>query len=269
MNFPVPKRYRDFVLHPFRKQGQFTALFNVSATVGTGDRVAVLGPNGAGKTTFLKLVGGLLLPSEGRILVNGNDTRSANQEARKSVGFVMNEERSFYWRLTGIQNLEFFGMLDNLKGNDLRDKVHELISLVGLEEAAKKPVGTYSSGMKQRLAMARGLLSNPDVLILDEPTRTLDPIACEELVELILEKIHVSRKTLFIATHRLEEARRLCTNALVIYKGQLISQIKLHDLTKRQISLEQHYRICVNGRETVQHDDSVQSLGVYQAGFSN
>src|SRR5262249_34164770 len=146
----------------------------------------------------------------GEIVVNGSDTVLDNTAARKSVGFVMNEERSFFWRLSGVQNLEFFGALDNLWGASLRERIRELIGLVGLEAAAELPISAYSSGMKQRLALARGLMTEPHVLILDEPTRALDPVGCEELINLILGHIYRnSRKTLLIATHRPEEAVKL------------------------------------------------------------
>ena len=128
------------------------------------------------------------------------------------MGFVLNEERSFFWRLTAVQNLEFFGALDNLWGADLNHRIRELISSGrAWDDAADKPISAYSSGMKQRLALARGLIAEPGVLILDEPTRALDPVACDELVDLIMSRIHRdSRKTLLIATHRLEEAIKLC-----------------------------------------------------------
>ena len=207
MRFPIVKRYRELALHPFRARRVFTALSGANLEVEKGDRIAVMGPNGAGKTTLLKLIGGLLLPSAGDIVVNGFSTVHHNTAARKSVGFVLNEERSFFWRLSAMENLEFFGALDNLYGAGLRDRIRELISLVGLEKAADKPISGFSSGMKQRLALARGLIAEPEVLILDEPTRALDPVACEELIELIMSRIYRnSSKTLLIATHRLEEA---------------------------------------------------------------
>ena len=140
MRFPIAKRYRELALHPFRPRRTFTALANATLEIEQGDRIAVMGPNGAGKTTLLKLIGGLLLPTEGEIVVNGFSTLDHNSEARKSVGFVLNEERSFFWRLSAVENLEFFGALDNLSGADLRHRIHDLIRLVGLEHAADKPV---------------------------------------------------------------------------------------------------------------------------------
>jgi ABC-2 type transport system ATP-binding protein len=243
MRFPIAKRYREIAFHPFRPRRVHTALTDASVEVATGDRIAVMGPNGAGKTTFLKLIGGLLVPTQGQVIVDGRDTVHHNTSARRSVGFMFNEERSFFWRLSAIQNLEFFGALDNLRGKVLQDRIQELIHLVGLEKAANRLVGEYSSGMKQRLALARGLISDPRVLILDEPTRALDPVACEELVELIMSRVYAgSGKTLLIATHKMEEAMELCNKVLVINSGRIKSFESIADLTAEGISLSEHYR---------------------------
>jgi ABC-2 type transport system ATP-binding protein len=251
MRFPIPKRYRELALHPFRPRRYFTALTSVTLKVQRGDRIAVLGPNGAGKTTLLKLIGGLLLPTQGKILVNGFDTLHHNTAARKSVGFVMNEERSFFWRLTALQNLEFFAVLDNLSGARVREHCLELIRFVGLEEHAEKSVSTYSSGMRQRLALARGLMAEPEVLILDEPTRTLDPIAAEDLVALINDRLHaITRRTLLIATHRLDEAMTLCDKVLVINRGCLVAFDRIQDLVDRGVSLADYYRGHVQGEKS-------------------
>jgi ABC-2 type transport system ATP-binding protein len=243
MCFPIVKRYRELLLHPLRPRRVFTALSSVTIEIQEGDRVAVMGPNGAGKTTLLKLIGGLILPTKGDIVVNGFSTIHHSAAARKSVGFVLNEERSFFWRLTGTQNLEFFGALDNLGGADLRNRIQELTSLVGLEEAAGRVVEGYSSGMKQRLALARGLIAEPRVLILDEPTRALDPIASDEMIDLILSRIYSgSRKTLLIATHRMDEALKLCNKVLVIDKGRVQAFDSISDLKRDRITLPQYYR---------------------------
>jgi ABC-2 type transport system ATP-binding protein len=243
MRFPLPKRYRDWVFAPFRPRRVFTGLRDATLTVHAGERIAVMGPNGAGKTTLLKLIGGLLFPTEGEIVVNGFNTLHHNSAARKSVGFVFNEERSFFWRLTGVQNLEFFGALDNLWGEDLRDRIRNLIHLVGLEDAADKPVSGYSSGMRQRLALARGLIADPAVLILDEPTRALDPVASDETVELIMSRIYEgSRKTLLIATHRVEEAMQLCNKVVVVDGGRVKALDSLGDVAASSATLLQYYR---------------------------
>jgi ABC-2 type transport system ATP-binding protein len=246
MRFPIVKRYREWLFSPFSRRHSFTAISHATLEIQSGDRVAVMGPNGAGKTTLLKLIGGLLFPSEGEVFVNGFNTFHHNGTARKSVGFVFNEERSFFWRLSGLQNLEFFGVLDNLSGEYLHNRIHNLINLVGLEEAAHKPVSGYSSGMKQRLALARVLIAEPDVLILDEPTRALDPVACDEMVELILADIHQkSNKTLLIATHRPEEAMTLCNKVMIIDKGRLQSFDRIADVASDGATLSQYYRRCM------------------------
>lgn len=243
MCFPIAKRYRELFFHPLRPRRVCTALSGATFEVEKGDRVAVMGPNGAGKTTLLKLIGGLLLPSKGDIFVNGFSTIAHDAPARKSVGFVLNEERSFFWRLTGAQNLEFFGALDNLWGEDLADRIRELMGVVGLEQAAGQPVESYSSGMKQRLALARGLIAEPRVLILDEPTRALDPIASDEMMDLIISRIYGdSDKTLLIATHRMEEAIKLCNKVLVIDRGRIQAFSSMADLNQEGITLPQYYR---------------------------
>jgi ABC-2 type transport system ATP-binding protein len=248
MRFPMPKRYREWVMHPLRPRRVVTALRNASLEIGAGERVAVMGPNGAGKTTLLKLISGLLFPSDGEVTVKGLSTLHHDAAARKSVGFVFNEERSFYWRLTGVQNLEFFGALDNLRGRELKERIAGLMRLVGLDKAGDQQVGGYSSGMKQRLALARVLLADPEVLILDEPTRALDPVAAEEMVHLVLRDIHQgAQKTLLIATHRPEEAMTLCSRVMVIDGGHIRGSMDLTRLREEGTALLDYYRGCVGG----------------------
>jgi len=252
MRFPIPKRYREWVLAPFRRRRVGTALSNANLDVQTGDRIAVMGPNGAGKTTLLKLIAGVLLPTEGKVLVNGHSTLEQSAAARRSVGFVFNEERSFFWRLSGVQNLEFFGALDNLYGRQLRERIEYVLELVGLSDAGDKAVYTYSSGMKQRLAIARVLIAEPDLLILDEPTRALDPVACDQIVELILSTIHRnSRKTLLIATHRPDEASLLCNKVLVVGGGNILGRESIEGLNARGTTVLEYYRqLMVNGERS-------------------
>jgi ABC-2 type transport system ATP-binding protein len=246
MQYPIPKRYLEYLLHPFRKPNRIFALKEINLEIDKGDRIAFLGPNGAGKTSLLKLVAGLLLPSSGKIAINGLDTLIHHSAVKKAVGLVMNEERSFYWRLSGYENLKFYGALDNLSGDDLEGRIADLISLVGLNEAKDKRVATYSSGMKQKLAIARGLMADPDILILDEPTRTLDPLSAEQQIELIVNRIHADmRKTLLIATHRLDEVSVLCNRVCVIKKGKIVSQNSLDDVITLNGSIAKFYKLCV------------------------
>ena len=252
MRFPIPKRYREWLSHPLRPRREVMALQHATAEIQAGDRIAVMGPNGAGKTTLLKLVSGLLFPTEGEVRVRGLSTLNNNAAARKSVGFVFNEERSFYWRLTGVQNLEFFGALDNMRGAALKRRIHELIHLVGLEGARDQMLSGYSSGMKQRLALARVLIADPEVLILDEPTRALDPVASDEMVNLILTDIHRgAQKTLLIATHRPEEAVTLCNKLLVISGGVIRGFVDVAQLSREGKTVLDFYLECVAGAKSV------------------
>lgn len=251
MYYPQQRRIRQALLRPFSKRTYFHALENIDLDIRHGDRVAFLGANGAGKTTLLKLVGGLLYPTRGNIRINGYDTVKSNLEARKSVGFVLNEERSFYWRLTGWQNLEFFAALENMVGTRMKKRVNELIDLVGLSESAHKLVATYSSGMKQRLAIARGLLSDPGILILDEPTKALDPVAVQQVKELITDNIHQDKKrTLLIATHSFGEAESLCNRVCIMKKGSILSERKLAAI-QEESSLYHFYK------QTIEQDKLV------------
>jgi ABC-2 type transport system ATP-binding protein len=243
MNYPVQKRYREYLLKPFSRRKIITALKDVNLQIKNGERVAFLGPNGAGKTTLFKLIGGLLLPSRGEIIVNGFNTLSGNIPARNSVGIVMNEERSFYWRLTGRQNLEFFGSLENIFGKKLNAKIDKLLELVGLKDNSNKPVSTYSSGMKQRLAIARSLLKDPAILILDEPTRALDPVSAEEYMNLILNKIHADNKSsLLIVTHRLEIVPKLCSRICIIDKGRVTMDENIQTINSKYKSIQDYYK---------------------------
>ena len=242
MLYPLPKRYREFVTKPFSPRTVKRALENVSLTISKGERVAFLGPNGAGKTTLLKLISGLLLPTEGQIKVSGYDTLKDCEMVQKTVSLVLNEERSFYWRLTGRENLEFFGILQGKTGSILKQKMAEVIEVSALGDAIDRQVGSYSSGMRQRLALARGLIADPDVLILDEPTRALDPLAAAQMAEFLIETLHLRmNKSLLIATHRLEEAEFLCDRLLILAGGQLHRDENLSDVKNKYPSLLDFY----------------------------
>lgn len=248
MKFPIPRRFKDMVIKPFAKKKYKVALNSVSIAIERGDRVAFLGINGAGKTTLLKLIGGLLYATSGNITVNNIDTYLNNLGARKNVGFVLNEERSFYWRLTGIQNLEFFGSLENIGKKKLQEVSSELLRLVGLEDDRDRLVASYSSGMKQRLAIARGLLSNPEILVLDEPTRALDPQGVEDVKALLSKKIHEnSNRTLLIATHRFDEAEELCNKVCIMRKGKILAYSTIEEIKSTYQNVPNYYHTIING----------------------
>ncbi len=219
--YPQIKRYHEIIIHPFQKR-EITALDGINIRVEKGEIFGLLGPNGAGKTTLIKTLCTLLLPNEGTALVNGYDVVKEEKEVKRSIGYVVNDERSFYWRLTGRQNLEFFAILNNLAPDRANRRIEEVLRLVGLETNGDKRVKDYSTGMKQKLAIARGMLSDPEVLFLDEPTRSLDPMIARNLREFIRKNIAIGQgKTVFLSTHNLGEAEELCDRLAIIDRGKI------------------------------------------------
>ena len=196
-----------------------TAVSNVTLRIPTGELFGLLGPNGAGKTTLTKMLCTLILPTAGQAMIMGHDLRDT-RAIRTAVGLVVTDERSFYWRLSGYRNLQFFAALHGLYGTAAQERINQLLPTVGLVEAAERRFSDYSSGMKQRLAIARALLHQPRLLFLDEPSRSLDPTATFQLHELI-KRLQAQGVTIFLITHDLAEADKLCDRVAVMYAGQV------------------------------------------------
>ena len=219
--FPRVPSYRDLL--PGRpKRPEFPALQNVNLRVNTGELFGLLDPNGAGKTTLMKILSTLILPTSGTALVHGHDVRKEGEQVRRIIGYAISEERSFYWRLTGRQNLRFFAIMNNLSAEETNRRVAEALELVGLEDKANVPFRNYSKGMRSRLAIARALLSIPEVLFLDEPTRSLDPPTAHAMQQFIKGTlVGEHEKTVFLATHDLHEAEELCDRVAIIDRGEI------------------------------------------------
>jgi len=199
-----------------------TSLDSVSINVSEGEVVGLLGPNGAGKSTLIKILCTLILPTEGKAYVNGYDVVKESGQVRESLGFVTTDERSFYWRLTGRENLQFFATLHNIRSDRARKKVEELLDVVHLKGRADELFLNYSAGMKQKMAIARGLINDPIVLFMDEPTRSLDPGAAKNLRDFIKDHIVKDQgKTVFICTHQLDEAEQLCDRVAILDDGRI------------------------------------------------
>jgi ABC-2 type transport system ATP-binding protein len=219
--FSIVKSYRDLFLHPFLKK-EIAALNEVNVSVNEGEFFALLGPNGAGKTTLIKILSTLVLPSSGKAFVGGFDVANHDRQVRKKIGYVVSDERSFYWRLTGRQNLTFFSALNNLSVGDAAARISRLLHLVELEKDADRVFKDYSTGMRQKLAIARGLLTDPDIIFMDEPTKALDPITAHHVRELVKERVMGERKrSVLYATHNLQEAEELCDRLAIISDGTI------------------------------------------------
>ncbi|MGV8175488.1 MAG: ABC transporter ATP-binding protein [Methanothrix sp.] len=207
------------------KKDFITTLDGISLKVKEGEVLGLLGPNGAGKSTLIKILCTLILPTKGNAFIKGYDVVKESKEARSRIGFITTDERSFYWRLSGRDNLRFFATLHNMPQSLAKTRVEELLDVVLLKSRADEPFLNYSAGMKQRMAIARGLLNDPDVLFMDEPTRSLDPTSARNLRAFIKEHIAMqSGKTVLISTHQMDEAEQLCDRVAILDQGRIKAQ---------------------------------------------
>lgn len=222
----------DLILHPFRKPKYVTALKDVSMNIQKGECFGLLGPNGAGKTTLLKMTGTLLIPDKGKIQINGLDVVKKEGKVKRLIGFVHSEERSFFWRLTAMQNLEFFAVLHGLKRP--KERIKEVLGLVDLLDKADIRFDSFSSGMKRRLSIARALLPNPSVLFIDELTSRIDPNHAKILKDFIKNKlVKEMGKTVIFSTHNLHEAEEICDRLAVMNRGIVVAEGNVQEICEK------------------------------------
>lgn len=218
--YPVAAGWRDLL----KAREYRSALTDVSFRLEQGRVLGLLGANGAGKTTLLKILCTALLPDGGEARILGHEVVREASLAKRRIGMVVNEERSFYFRLSCRRNLEFFAALWDLHGTAARERIDELLELVGLSERAEDRFDRLSTGMRQRMAIARGLLMEPELLFLDEPTRSLDPVTTDQMHRFIREElVEAKGKTVVVATNDLAEAEALAQELLVLRKGEVVA----------------------------------------------
>ncbi len=202
-----------------RRFGSLTAVDHLTFSVDEGEIFGLLGPNGAGKTTTLRMLGSLIAPTEGFARVAGHDIVKDALRVRETVG-ILTENPSLYDRLTAQENMEFFaeayGLADPVEKSG---RIRELLEFFDLWERRGDKAGTFSKGMKQKLAIARALVHGPEVLFLDEPTSGLDPRSSKDIRDLMEELSRRERRTILLSTHRLEDAERLCDRVMIIREG--------------------------------------------------
>jgi len=243
----------------FRRQETLTAVNSVSLQIQAGELFGLLGANGAGKTTFIKLLSTLILPTAGRAVIGGYDVVAQAPAVKAMIGWVDTQERSLFWRLTGRQNLAFFAALYGLPRAQVNARITEVLALVELTEQAGRRVMTYSSGMRQRLAVARALLARPQIIFMDEPTRSLDPINARALRRFIRQTL-VDRLgcTVVLVTHHLDEAATLCDRLAIMHRGRIIACGSVAEIGQRvtapyyqplALSLEELFIQLVEGNE--------------------
>ena len=238
--YPSPfRRLRAFFRRPVKDPVE--ALRDASFDVHSGEIFGLIGRNGAGKTTLTKIVATLVQPTTGTVSVLGDDSVLHDEQVRRKVGLATAEERSFYWRLTAEQNLMFFARLHGLRDRVAKQRISELFAKLELEEVARRRFGEMSTGNKQRLAVARAMLSEPPVLLLDEPTRSLDPLAAERMRALIRSLAQQDPPvTIFLTSHNLAEVETLCERVAIITRGRI-----------RAIDTPQHLRSLTSKSEQV------------------
>lgn len=238
--YPVPfPRVRKFFRRPVKEPVE--ALREVTFDVHSGEIFGLIGRNGAGKTTLTKIVATLVQPTTGTVTVRGHDSVLHDEQVRRQIGLATAEERSFYWRLTAEQNLMFFARLNGLGDGTAKQRIRELFAKLELEEVARRRFGEMSTGNKQRLAVARAMLAQPPVLLLDEPTRSLDPLAAARMREMISSLAQQDPPvTILLTSHNLAEVETLCERVAIISRGGI-----------RAIDTPQHLRSLTSKTEQV------------------
>jgi ABC-2 type transport system ATP-binding protein len=224
------------------KKRRIVAVDHLNIAIREKELFALLGPNGAGKTTLIKLLCTLLVPDEGTAEIMGFDIVKQSEKVRQKIGVVLGGERGLYWRLTAKENLWFFSQLYNMPRSEAINSINNLVEKVGLSDCVNQRVETFSKGMKQRLHLARGLLNDPDVLLLDEPTIGLDPVAAKEIRKLILTISKKEGKTILLTTHNMYEASDLSDRVAIIELGEIIvmdkPEILRQNMSKGVLNIE-------------------------------
>jgi ABC-2 type transport system ATP-binding protein len=229
----VSKKYKD---------APRAAVNDLSFTINKGDIFGLLGPNGAGKTTLISMLCGLFPPSSGKIYINGHTHETHSKESKQVIG-VVPQEIALYPKLTAWENLMFLGHMYGLKGTSLKENIKHNLSILGLEENMHQKITSYSGGMKRRVNLIAGLLHNPQLLILDEPTVGVDVQSKQAIIEHLKKMNKENGMTILYTSHLLDEAEDFCNHIAIIDDGKLITQGQTQELIKENncISIEEVY----------------------------
>jgi ABC-2 type transport system ATP-binding protein len=251
------------------KRDRFRAVDGIDLVVESGEIFGLLGPNGAGKTTTMKMLATLLIPTSGTIRVLGIDPLERPREVRARLGAMLSGERSLYWKLTGRENLEYFAALYHVPPSETKARIANVLAAAKLTDRADDYVERYSTGMRQRLALARALLPDPPLVVLDEPTVGLDPQASRDLRDRVRE-LKAQGRTVLLTTHYMEEADQLCDRVAIIDHGRIVA-LGTPAALKRTIRAEEvvHLEIGLDGDESAVIERLGRSATVARSERSN
>ncbi len=242
--YDVKRREGIFKSH----REKIEAVKDISMRIEAGQIVGLLGINGAGKTTTIKMLTTLIEPTEGTYSFDGMDAIAHPSEVKKQINMIAGGERMIYWRLTAYENLWYYGQLYGVENELLKQRISNLLKLVGLENKANLPVETFSKGMKQRLQIARGMINDPKYIFLDEPTIGLDAVVTQELHEEIKSLAKEQEKGILLTSHYLSEVEELCDYIYLVNNGELIVEGTKKDLTD-YVFLRNQYSFSVKGMD--------------------
>ena len=243
-----------------RQNGKsITAVNDLNLTVEVGQVFGFLGPNGAGKTTTIKMICGLILPTNGRIYLNGHDIARHHKQALTQIGAVLEGARNVYWRLSAWQNLLYFGRLKGIT-RDLKNRSEQLLRELDLWERRHDEVRFFSRGMQQKVAIACALISDPPILLLDEPTLGLDVQAARTVKMLIKKLVEERGKTVVLTTHQLDMAQDVCQQIAIVNNGRLVANQPVWELL--ELFRQEYYQIRISGSLTGQQTVLFDGLSV-------
>lgn len=238
--FPTRRGLRQALLHPLGRSTT-TVVADVTFNASAGEFLGLLGPNGAGKTTLLKMLSTLILPDEGSATIDGYDVVRDAEVVRTLVSPCLATERSLYFRLTARENLSVYAALQGVERGERRSRIEEVLQAVSLTDTGEKLAGQFSSGMLQRLLIARALLTRPRLLLLDEPTRSLDPISARQFRAFLRDELVRQRGcAVILATHNAEEAFELCDRVGVLNHGRLLANGTASQLSREFLGIRYH-----------------------------
>lgn len=215
-----------------KKYGSFTAVDHLNLSIRKGEIFGLLGPNGAGKSTTILMMLGLTEPTSGSATICGIDPTTHPIDVKKKIGYLP-EDVGFYYNLSGAENLTYTAMLNGMSPRQSKVKVDELLTLVGLTDAADKKTGKYSRGMLQRLGLADVLIKNPEVIILDEPTLGIDPTGVKEFLELIVTLSKAEGLTVLFSSHDLHHVQQVCDRVGLFVSGRLLAEGDIPSLSRK------------------------------------